>query len=91
MLIFNLVTDKHNETDLQILEPQIPVMDLDEYDESKRKSPVPFVKIKDEPKYEGYEDDGFEDVGTFEAHPVELLDDDGSGKSIVLFFFSFSI
>lgn len=40
------------------------------------------IKIKEEPKYEGYADemeDAFEDVGTIEAEPIDLLDD-GSGK-----------
>lgn len=84
----------NNESDVQILEPQISIMDLDEIedvpensvssttldDSSQLSAPV---KIKQEPKYEGYEeedeDDGFEDVGTFEAEPVNLLDE-GSGK-----------
>lgn len=42
------------------------------------------VKIKQEPKYEGYEDDdeddGFEEVGTFEADPAEILEE-ASGMS----------
>lgn len=67
-------------------------MNLDEYDETKStsatldESQIPIVKIKQEPKYEGYEDnedDDFEDVGTFEADPVDLLDE-GSGKFLYI-------
>lgn len=70
---------------MQILEPQISILNLDEYEETDVSSNkldnselMPVVKIKEEPKYEGYEDDeddGFEDVGTFEAIPAEILED----------------
>lgn len=68
---------------MQILEPQISILNLDEYEETDLLSKtlddseaLPAVKIKQEPKYEGYEDDeddGFEEVGTFEADPTEIL------------------
>lgn len=79
--------DAHNESDVQILEPHISVLNLDEYEEKELPAPdeISAVKIKQEPKYEGYadedEDDAFEDVGTIEADPIDLLDD-GSGKLI---------
>lgn len=88
ILFFSRADDdygRNNESDVQILEPQISIMDLDHYDEANSTSAKldasQVVKIKQEPKYEGYEDfdDGFEDVGTFEADPVELLDE-ASGK-----------
>lgn len=76
---------KHNESDVQILEPQISILNLDEYEETNVSSPAADnsellapVKIKQEPKYEGYEDDeddGFEEVGTFEADPVDILEE----------------
>lgn len=83
----------NNESDVQILEPQISIMNLDEYEETNVTSTtlddsVPVVKIKQEPKYEGYEDDeddGFEDVGTFEAVPVNVLDDETSGTRSLQF------
>lgn len=73
-----------NESDIQILVPQISVLDLDEFEEkpidttaveAKITSPV---KIKQEPKDDD-EDDGFEDVGTFE---VAAVIDDDSSKSL---------
>lgn len=70
---------------MQILEPHISVLNLDEYEEKELPEPDPLMaplKIKEEPKYEGYadeEEDTFEDVGTIEAEPIDLLDD-GSGK-----------
>lgn len=70
---------------MQILEPQISILNLDEYEETDLSSNnldesqiVPIVKIKEEPKYEGYEDDeddGFEEVGTIEADPTEIFED----------------
>lgn len=80
----------NNESDVQILEPQISVMDLDDFEDlpedsvgdANQTNPVQ-VKIKEEPKYEGYadenEDDAFEDVGTFEGVAVGLLDE-GTSK-----------
>lgn len=60
------------EAEIQILEPHIPIMDLDSYDESKATNKsIPVVKIKEEPKDDGYADDAFEDVGTIEADPIE--------------------
>lgn len=79
----------NNESDVQILEPQISVMDLDEFDDppevdaatADEASAFP-VKIKEEPKYEGYEDDdGFEDVGTYECEPIgAMTNEETSGK-----------
>lgn len=74
----------HNESDVQILEPHISVLNLDDYVEKELPEPdesAAPIKIKEEPKYEGYadEEDAFEDVGTFEGEPIDLLDD-GSGK-----------
>lgn len=77
---------KNNESDVQILEPQISILNLDEYEETDISSNkldnsdlLAAIKIKQEPKYEGYEDDeddGFEEVGTFEAHdPAEILEE----------------
>lgn len=76
---------KNNESDVQILEPQISILDLDEYEETNVSSNtlnsaelLAITKIKQEPKYEGYEDDeddGFEEVGTFEADPAEILEE----------------
>lgn len=97
MFCFYFTDDgNHNESDVQILEPHISIMNLDEYDESKAlsatldESNIP-VKIKEEPKYEGYndpdEDDGFEDVGTFEADPIDLMDEQ-SRKFFLSFFFA---
>lgn len=88
-LIFHLddESNKNNESDVQILEPQISVLNLDEYEEKEEISNksnedlLAAIKIKQEPKYEGYEDDeddGFEDVGTFEADPIDI--DEASGK-----------
>lgn len=82
-----------NESDIQILVPQIAVLDVDDFeekpdsgvidDETSRTS----VKIKEEPKDDGYdyeEDDGFEEVGTFESDVI--LDSPVIGK-----FFNFHI
>lgn len=83
--------NKNNESDVQILEPQISIMNLDEYEETNVTSTTlddsVVVKIKEEPKYEGYEDDeddGFEDVGTFEAEPVSILDEEASGTVLLI-------
>lgn len=70
------------------MEPHISVLNLDDYVEKDLTSNqdellIAAVKIKQEPKYEGYdddEDDGFEDVGTFEGDPVGIILDEGSGK-----------
>lgn len=78
----NEIDDTLNESDVQILEPKISVMDLDEIEDddndnstkSSTKENVTdetsqsnLVKIKEEPRDDGYnEDDAFEDVGTFE-------------------------
>lgn len=60
---------------MQILEKNIPTLNLDEYVETNEKCEetdmMPAIKIKQEPKYHGYGDDiddGFEDVGTLECH-----------------------
>lgn len=79
-----------NESDIQILEPAISFMDLDQIedepenprtiDESSQIS-LP-VKIKTEPRYDGYEEDeedAFEVVGTFEDSAINLMDET-SGK-----------
>lgn len=71
-----------NESDIQILVPQISVLDLDEFEEKPvvaatddvSAAPVVPVKIKQEPKDDDEEDDGFEDVGTFEV--ASIIDDD---------------
>lgn len=85
---------KNNESDVQILEPQISILNLDEYEETNvssnplDESQLLPVKIKQEPKYEGYEDDeddGFEEVGTFEADPTEIYDE-ASGMSYFHYF-----
>lgn len=71
---------QYRESEIQILEPHIPIMDLDLYDESKATNKsIPVVKIKEEPKDDGYADDAFEDVGTIEADPIESSYDQ-SGK-----------
>lgn len=75
---------------MQILEPNISVLNLDDYVEKEliELASVPPIKIKEEPKYEGYvdyEEDAFEDVGTIEA--IDLLDD-GSCKLKSLLFCS---
>lgn len=87
-------TSLNNESDVQILEPQISVMDLDDIEDlpednvSSTTQPSVPVKIKEEPKYEGYEDedDDFEDVGTFECEPVGVvMNDETSGKCSIPF------
>lgn len=81
---------------MQILEPQISILNLDEYEETDVSSNkldnselLPPVKIKQEPKYEGYEDDeddGFEEVGTFEEHdPAEILEEASGTREHFLF------
>lgn len=90
----------NNESDVQILEPQISVMDLDDIEdlpedtekstnEGEAVNPLQ-VKIKKEPSYDGYadenEDDAFEDVGTFEGEAIALLDE-GTSK---FFYYIFS-
>lgn len=67
---------------------------MDEYEETNVSSNtldnselLSALKIKQEPKYEGYEDDeddGFEEVGTFEAVPVDILEE-ASGENLLLF------
>lgn len=82
---------------MQILEPQISILNLDEYEETDVSSNqldnselLPPVKIKQEPKYEGYEDDeddGFEEVGTFEEHdPAEILKEASGTRTFYLPF-----
>lgn len=78
-----------NESDLQILVPQISVLDLDDFEDKPAQenaadsnesglSLMP-IKIKEEPR-KGYhdedeeEDDGFEEVGTIEG--AAIIDDD---------------
>lgn len=86
---------RHNESDVQILEPQISILNLDEYEETNASSSNALdesqllpVKIKQEPKYEGYEDDeddGFVEVGTnFEADPTEISEE-ASGTKLYIF------
>lgn len=90
-------TNVANESDIQILEPAISVMDLDQIedepenpnntDEASQLS-LP-IKIKEEPKYEGYEDgeeDAFEVVGTFEESGVNQTDE-ASGKFFLFYTF----
>lgn len=83
----------NNESDVQILEPQISVCDLDEIEDLPEDETAATgeadtvnqlqVKIKEEPKYDGYadenEDDAFEDVGTFEGEAIGIIDD-GNGR-----------
>lgn len=58
---------------MQILEPNISVLNLDDYVEKEVTESSELVRptqIKEEPKYEGYVDydeNPFEDVGTIEA------------------------
>lgn len=68
-----------NESDLQILVPQISVVDVEDFEEKPIDSTTQLpVKIKEEPKDDGYdEDDGFEDIGTFEEATII---EDNSGK-----------
>lgn len=72
-----------NESDLQILVPQISVVDVEnfEFEEKPIDESENPVKIKEEPKDDGYdEDDGFEDIGTFEEATII---EDNSGKFVV--------
>lgn len=75
-----------NESDLQILVPQISVLDLDDFEDkpadengNSNESPMLPIKIKEEPR-KGYhdeeeeEDDGFEEVGTIEG--AAIIDED---------------
>lgn len=85
-----------NESDIQILEPAISFMDLDQIEDEPENSKtvgessqisLP-VKIKMEPKYDGYEqdeEDAFEVVGTFEDSAINLMDE-ASGKFYHTFF-----
>lgn len=84
-----------NESDIQILVPQISILDLDEFEEKPidenaaaaiDESSQASIKIKEEPKDDGYddEDDGFEEVGTIEEPAI--IDDD-SGKNLHLYNF----
>lgn len=76
-----------NESDLQILVPQISVVDVEEFEDKPIDSTQNPVVIKEEPKDDGYdEDDGFEDIGTFEEATII---EDNSGK--FLFFCLFRI
>ncbi|KAJ6647215.1 Pre-mRNA cleavage complex 2 protein Pcf11 [Pseudolycoriella hygida] len=60
-----------NESDLQILVPQISVVDVEEFEEKPIDSSQNSIKIKEEPKDDGYDDDdGFEDIGTFEEATI---------------------
>lgn len=69
-----------NESDLQILVPQISIIDVEAFEEKPIDLLEDPVKIKEEPKDDGYdEDDGFEDVGTFEE---AALIEDNSGKCL---------
>ncbi|XP_037041667.1 uncharacterized protein LOC119078281 [Bradysia coprophila] len=69
-----------NESDLQILVPQISVVDVEDFEDKPIDSTIQLpVKIKEEPKDDGYdEDDAFEDIGTFEeATTIEDNSADG--------------
>ncbi|KAG4070339.1 hypothetical protein HA402_006481 [Bradysia odoriphaga] len=61
-----------NESDLQILVPQISVVDVEDFEDKPIDSTTQLpVKIKEEPKDDGYdEDDAFEDIGTFEEATI---------------------
>lgn len=70
-----------NESDLQILVPQISVVDVEDFEDKPIDSSQNSVVIKEEPKDDGYdEDDGFEDIGTFEEATII---EDNSGKSLI--------
>lgn len=70
-----------NESDLQILVPQISVVDVEDFEDKPIDSSQNSVIIKEEPKDDGYdEDDGFEDIGTFEEATII---EDNSGKSLM--------
>lgn len=67
------------ESDVEIQEPHIPFTDLDTYVEKELPegddaSQMSFmnVKIKEEPKEDEDEDDGFEEVGTVVEAPEEI-------------------
>lgn len=77
-----------NESDLQILVPQISIIDVEAFEEKPIDLLQDSVKIKEEPKDDVYdEDDGFEDVGTFEE---AALIEDNSGKCLNFFDFPYS-
>lgn len=71
-----------NESDLQILVPQISVVDVEEFEDKPIDPAQNSVKIKEEPKDDGYDedDDGFEDIGTFEEATII---EDNSGEYII--------
>lgn len=70
-----------NESDLQILVPQISVVDVEDFEDRPIEATPDSVKIKEEPKNDGYdEDDAFEDIGTFEEATII---EDNSGKSSI--------
>lgn len=79
------------ESDVEIQEPNIPFTDLDTYeekllpevDETSQLSLVN-VKIKEEPKDDDDEDDGFEDVGTVVIRADDEISIQSSGKFFVL-------
>lgn len=67
------------ESDVEIQEPNIPFTDLDTYVEKELpegddNSQLSFMrmKIKEEPKEDEDEDDGFEEVGTVVIAPEEI-------------------
>ncbi|XP_055694535.1 uncharacterized protein LOC129796532 isoform X2 [Lutzomyia longipalpis] len=80
------------ESDVEIQEPHIPIQDLDEIEDepaegqngvtNSENAPAaaeitaPVVKIKEEPKDDGYEDDVFMDVGTSFAPGEEMIIDE---------------
>jgi pre-mRNA cleavage complex 2 protein Pcf11 len=77
--------------DVMIKEPIIETHDVDEYvpkslsnsDLDSSTYQPGAIKIKEEPKDDGYEDDGFEDVGTFEASFVMEHKDSGETALIL--------
>lgn len=91
-----------NESDIQILEPAISFMDLDQIEdepenlrtvEESSQISLP-VKIKKEPRYDGYEEDeedAFEVVGTFEDSAINLMDETSGKLHIKSYLIDFSI
>lgn len=74
-----ITLNETNESDVEIQEPNIPFTDLDTYEEKdlitgEESSQMSYknVKIKEEPKEDEDEDDGFEDVGTVMIAPDEI-------------------